>query len=284
MFSVADGYLIACFDKDVTEETVKAIAQKQPVYAVFRDSSMASDSVAQTLSRSLKPIVRERKGRYCNGWDEIQIYYTPYQTEAVDSVVGVFASQPFNDHFTYRRDVEIRRDVTNWMLSDEELYMGFANAKVQLDSGQLLENIRRIQTRNNIKLSDSLKSGGLGVCSLDVEMETGTGKTYVYIKTIFELNKQYGWSKFIVVVPSIAIREGVKKKFWNDERSFSGMLRKTSTPICLWLQELDKIDQFSQAQILMSWSSIFRHSMPVVKMQDVSVQNWMISEAAGQST
>lgn len=101
----------------------------------------------------------------------------PYQTEAVDSVAGVFAGQPFNDHFTYRRDVEIRRDVTNWMLSDEELYMGFANAKVQLDSGQLLENIRRIQTRNNIKLSDSLKSGGQGVCSLDVEMETGTGKT-----------------------------------------------------------------------------------------------------------
>ena len=67
----------------------------------------------------------------------------PYQTEAVDSVVGVFAGQPFNDHFTYRRDVEIKRDVTNWMPSDEELYMGFAN----------------------IKLSDSLKSGGLGVCS-----------------------------------------------------------------------------------------------------------------------
>ena len=54
----------------------------------------------------------------------------PYQTEAVDSVVGVFAGQPFNDHFTYRRDVEIKRDVTNWMPSDEELYMGFANATV----------------------------------------------------------------------------------------------------------------------------------------------------------
>ena len=89
----------------------------------------------------------------------------PYQTEAVDSVVGVFAGQPFNDHFTYRRDVEIKRDVTNWMPSDEELYMGFANAKVQLDYGQLLDNIHRIQARNNIKLSDSLKSGGLGVCS-----------------------------------------------------------------------------------------------------------------------
>ena len=89
----------------------------------------------------------------------------PYQTEAVDSVVGVFAGQPFNDHFTYRRDVDIKRDVTNWMPSDEELYMGFANAKVQLDYGQLLDNIHRIQARNNIKLSDSLKSGGLGVCS-----------------------------------------------------------------------------------------------------------------------
>ena len=53
----------------------------------------------------------------------------------------------------------------------------------------------------------------MGRCSLDIEMETGTGKTYVYIKTMFELNKKYGWSKFIVVVPSIAIREGVKKSF-----------------------------------------------------------------------
>ena len=134
----------------------------------------------------------------------------PYQTEAVDSVVGVFAGQPFNDHFTYRRDVEIRRDITNWMLSDEELYMGFANAKVQLDYGQLLDNIHRIQARNNIKLSDSLKSGGLGVCSLDVEMETGTGKTYVYIKTMFELNKLYGWSKFQVLLSVKACRSALK--------------------------------------------------------------------------
>ena len=171
----------------------------------------------------------------------------PYQTEAVDSVVGVFASQPFNDHFTYRRDVEIRRDVTNWMLSDEELYMGFANAKVQLDSGQLLENIRRIQTRNNIKLSDSLKSGGLGVCSLDVEMETGTGKTYVYIKTIFELNKQYGWSKFIVVVPSIAIREGVKKSFELMKDHFRECYGKQARPFVYDSKSLDKIDQFSQS-------------------------------------
>lgn len=73
----------------------------------------------------------------------------PYQTEAVESVVGVFAGQPFNDHFTYRRDVEIERDITNYMLFDEELYMGFANARVALDYSQLLENIRKMQTRNN---------------------------------------------------------------------------------------------------------------------------------------
>ena len=76
-----------------------------------------------------------------------------------------------------------------------------------------MSNVTRIQGRNNIAPAKSLAGGGLGACSLDVEMETGTGKTYVYIKTMFELNKQYGWSKFIVVVPSIAIREGVRKSF-----------------------------------------------------------------------
>lgn len=171
----------------------------------------------------------------------------PYQTEAVDSVVGVFAGQPFNEHFTYRRDVEIKRDVTNWMLSDEELYMGFANAKVQLDYGQLLDNIHRIQGRNNIKLSDSLKSGGLGVCSLDVEMETGTGKTYVYIKTMFELNKLYGWSKFIVVVPSIAIREGVQKSFETMQEHFMEYYGKKARFFVYNSKNLPDIDNYSQS-------------------------------------
>ena len=171
----------------------------------------------------------------------------PYQTEAVESVVGVFAGQPFNDHFTYRRDVEIKRDVTNWMLSDEELYMGFANAKVQLDYGQLLDNIHRIQARNNIKLSDSLKSGGLGVCSLDVEMETGTGKTYVYIKTMFELNKLYGWSKFIVVVPSIAIREGVQKSFETMQEHFMEYYGKKARFFVYNSKNLPDIDNYSQS-------------------------------------
>lgn len=169
----------------------------------------------------------------------------PYQTEAVESVVSVFAGQPFNDRFTYRRDVEVERDITNYMLSDEELTMGFANARVRLDSVQLLDNIRRMQTRNNIKQTDKLTTN-LGACSLDVEMETGTGKTYVYIKTMFELNKQYGWSKFIVVVPSIAIREGVKKSFETMQEHFMEHYGKKARFFVYDSKNLSEIDNFSQ--------------------------------------
>ncbi len=171
----------------------------------------------------------------------------PYQTEAVESVISVFAGQPFNDRFIYRRDVQIERNVTNWKMTDEELYMGFANARVQLDFGQLLENIRRIQTQNNIRLSDTIASNGLGVCSLDVEMETGTGKTYVYIKTMFELNKQYGWSKFIVVVPSIAIREGVYKSFETMQEHFMEHYGKKARFFVYDSKNLAQIDNFSQS-------------------------------------
>ncbi len=171
----------------------------------------------------------------------------PYQTEAVESVVGAFAGQPFNDRFTYRRDANAERDVTNWRLSDEELYMGFANAGVQLAPGQLLENIRRIQARNNIKLSEKVTAGGLGACSLDVEMETGTGKTYVYIKTMFELNRQYGWSKFIVVVPSIAIREGVRRSFETMQDHFMEYYGRKARFFVYDSKNLAKIDSFSQS-------------------------------------
>lgn len=170
----------------------------------------------------------------------------PYQTEAVESVVNIFAGQPFNDRYTYRRDVEIKRDLTNYLLSDEELHMGFANATVQLDRLQLLENIRKMQARNNIKLSDAL-TGGLGICSLDVEMETGTGKTYVYIKTMFELNKRYGWSKFIVVVPSIAIREGVRKSFDTMQEHFMEHYGKKARFFVYDSKNLAEIDNFSQS-------------------------------------
>lgn len=167
----------------------------------------------------------------------------PYQTEAVDSVVNVFAGQPFNDRFTYRRDVDIRRILDP---ADGDPLMGFANAKMQLTAQQLLENIRKTQARNNIKLSDKL-TGSLGTCSLDVEMETGTGKTYVYIKTMFELNKRYGWSKFIVVVPSIAIREGVHKSFDTMQDHFMEHYGKKARFFIYDSKNLAEIDNFSQS-------------------------------------
>ncbi len=167
----------------------------------------------------------------------------PYQTEAVESVVNIFAGQPFNDRFTYRRDVDISRIQEP---ADSDPLLGFANAKVQLTAQQLLENIRKMQARNNIKLSDKL-AGSLGTCSLDVEMETGTGKTYVYIKTMFELNKRYGWSKFIVVVPSIAIREGVRKSFQTMQEHFMEHYGKKARFFVYDSKNLAEIDNFSQS-------------------------------------
>ena len=144
-----------------------------------------------------------------------------YQTDAVDAIVKVFNGQQKHERISYIRDMgQHHKNIAPTLgLSDEDIDLinldndtGYKNEAVELTDEQLLGNIRRLQTFNNIKLSPSLVKD-LGRCSLDVEMETGTGKTYVYIKTMFELNKRYGWSKYIVVVPSIAIREGVKKSF-----------------------------------------------------------------------
>ena len=172
-----------------------------------------------------------------------------YQTSAVDSVVKVFVGQPFQDKVSYRRDTGtqvIDLDLFNWKLSDEDLYMGFANAPVALDGTQLLKNIREVQNNNNIKESSALAKH-MGACSLDVEMETGTGKTYVYIKTMFELNKQYGWSKFIVVVPSIAIREGVQKSFQMMQDHFMEQYGKKARFFVYNSKNLTDIDNFSSS-------------------------------------
>ena len=109
---------------------------------------------------------------------------------------------------------------------------------------QLLLNIQKIQSKNNIKQSQSLVKD-LGRCSLDIEMETGTGKTYVYIKTMFELNKKYGWSKFIVVVPSIAIREGVKKSFEITADHFMEHYGKKARFFIYNSANLNQLDNFS---------------------------------------
>lgn len=167
-----------------------------------------------------------------------------YQTDAVDSTVSVFAGQPSKTNAQYRRDLGKQKQQLK--AEFEEEYVGYRNADVELSSSQLLENIHHQQVQNDIPLSKSLAAtNGLGTCSLDVEMETGTGKTYVYIKTMFEMNKRFGWSKFIVVVPSIAIREGVYKSFTMLEEHFMELYGKKARYFIYNSANLTQIDSFS---------------------------------------
>ena len=190
-----------------------------------------------------------------------------YQTDAVEAVVKVFQGQGYHDRISYIRDVGKRqanqqmrlniemdqqyswdtgedRQLNIYDLDDDDT--GYKNEVVELTDDQLLMNIQKIQSQNNIKQSPNLVKD-LGRCSLDIEMETGTGKTYVYIKTMFELNKKYGWSKFIVVVPSIAIREGVKKNFEITADHFMEYYGKKARFFIYNSSNLNQLDNFSSS-------------------------------------
>lgn len=163
-----------------------------------------------------------------------------YQTEAVENTVAVFTGQPTHAIEGYR--IDRGRQAQQQLDFDDET--GYRNHCVELDGKALLKNINTIQNLYDITPSSSL-SKGIGAVNLDIEMETGTGKTYVYIKTMFELNKQYGWSKFIVVVPSIAIREGVAKSFRMLEEHFMEHYGKKARWFIYNSGNLQQLDSFS---------------------------------------
>ena len=185
-----------------------------------------------------------------------------YQTDAVNAVVDVFNGQGYHEGINYIRDIgkigrqpyfehQMELNVAESQTSFFETYdpyddTGYKNEVVGLSDEQLLSNIHKVQNENNIKLSSNLVKD-FGRCSLDIEMETGTGKTYVYIKTMFELNKKYGWSKFIVVVPSIAIREGVKKTFEMTEDHFMEHYGKKARAFVYNSSNLNQLDNFSSS-------------------------------------
>lgn len=178
-----------------------------------------------------------------------------YQTDAVEAVVSVFNGQRFHDKISYIRDRgnSQKENQLSFDLSQDEMEIyddgsdtGYKNELLELSDEQILQNIHTLQTKNNIKLSPALVKD-LGRCSLDIEMETGTGKTYVYIKTMFELNKKYGWSKFIVVVPSIAIREGVKKTFEITADHFMEHYGKKARFFIYNSSNLNQLDNFSSS-------------------------------------
>lgn len=181
-----------------------------------------------------------------------------YQTDAVNAVCDVFKGQPYQAHMKYTIDMGVQEqkeqvsffeDATLRRAVEEDYDVGFANPRIELLPETILGNIHNIQTLANINESKSL-SHNFGVVDLDVEMETGTGKTYVYIKTMFELNKRYGFSKFIVVVPSIAIREGVKKSFEMTQEHFMETYGKKARFFIYNSKKLDEIEQFSSSSAI----------------------------------
>lgn len=175
-----------------------------------------------------------------------------FQTEAVDAVCRVFDGQPNQSLAKYRRDIgtihlSVQGDLGgDFTMQDTTRFndTGYRNDELTLTDDDLFRNIKRVQSQENLHASDML-SRALGRCQLDVEMETGTGKTYVYIKTMFELNKRYGWSKFIVVVPSIAIREGVKKSFEMTQDHFYEQYGKKARFFIYSSKNLNALDSFS---------------------------------------
>ena len=162
----------------------------------------------------------------------------PYQTHAVEAVVDCFAGQPLVSGVTYRIDPGRKAQASAF----EE---GFKNADVALTDLQVLANIKDVQRRQSLPISEALVSSAGCKFNLDVEMETGTGKTYCYIKTIFEMNKRYGWSKFIIMVPSIAIREGVYKSLQITADHFTESYGKKARFFIYNSKRLHELESFS---------------------------------------
>lgn len=145
---------------------------------------------------------------------KLQFRRQKFQADAAKAVVDVFAGQPYlAPMYTANPDCAQQRVI------DQMDFSCWRNEPVvpELSDAVILEHLNKIQRTNQIEPSSRLE----GRYNLTVEMETGVGKTYTYIKTMFELNKHYGWSKFIVVVPSIAIREGVYKSFQVTQEHFA---------------------------------------------------------------
>lgn len=197
-----------------------------------------------------------------------------YQSDAADAVCDVFEGQPLRDGVSYIRDMGIRKPLfldsepvqESFDLAElrprqesfdhyaEDDDTGYRNVDLLLSKDQLLSNARNVQRRQNLAESTRLYTDPAGAGELDVEMETGTGKTFVYTKTMFELNRRYGWSKFIIVVPSIAIREGVAKSldmtgdyFYTSGRDGNDGYGKRLNWFVYDSSDLTKLDNFAQS-------------------------------------
>nr|HAT8715319.1 DEAD/DEAH box helicase [Legionella jordanis] len=172
---------------------------------------------------------------------KLKFKHQVYQEEAVNAVIECFKGQKRHEGILYRVDPGIQSN-SQIGIFDES---GFKNADLDIGEAQILKNIQAIQKKQNIPVSPSLSTNAIAPVNLDIEMETGTGKTYCYIKTIFEMYKQYGWSKFIIIVPSIAIREGVYKNLQITSEHFLEQYSKKAKFFIYNSKELHNIESFS---------------------------------------
>ena len=170
-----------------------------------------------------------------------------YQTDAVMSVVDCFKGQPKSSAVQYRVDPGKRAFTKGQQttMDDYDETSGFKNRDLGITHDQLLENIQEVQRNQNLPISEHLVKTSVCPINLDVEMETGTGKTYVYVKTMFELNERYGWSKFIIVVPSIAIREGVHSSIELTKEHFLEQYGKQVRSFIYSSKALHELESFS---------------------------------------
>jgi type III restriction enzyme len=169
-----------------------------------------------------------------------------YQTVAVESVVDCFKGQPNAAGIGYRIDPgKGKKDKAGYYNANMFESSGFKNSDIVLSEQQIIENIQKVQRLQNLSQSENLIKTRVSPLNLDVEMETGTGKTYCYIKTIFEMNKRFGWTKFIVVVPSIAIREGVYKSLEITAEHFQETYNKKAKFFIYNSKQLHNLESFS---------------------------------------
>lgn len=174
-----------------------------------------------------------------------------YQSDAVQAIIDVFKGQINSGEMRYKRDIGSEESHQTRIDEDtgipkEDYSTGYRNNDVTISKDQLLSNIREVQAREHLTPSTDI-TDPLGFVTLDIEMETGTGKTYVYTKAMYELHEKYGWNKFIIVVPTVAIREGVLKSIQTTESHFMSQYHGKKIRAFIYDSDnLTKIDDYSR--------------------------------------
>lgn len=172
---------------------------------------------------------------------KLQFKKQQFQENAAQAVVDVFKGQPYSRGLDFMRDLGSTGDQPTLDLGNVGA-LGIRNTAIDVTKVDLKKNIEAVQYRNGLEPKAELTAGDL---RLTIEMETGTGKTYTYIKTMFELHRQYGWSKYIIVVPSIAIREGVLQSFQLTQDHFAQEYNEHINFFIYNSEQLTMLDQFA---------------------------------------